>query len=353
MKKLISTTKELNREPISLKDLTVLDKIRHLFYETTGLVLSFFYSGTNSYDFYPQSKKNKYCLMIQKLLGVDQCIKCDNEALSKACSSGEFCIYRCHAGLINAAVPLSFNGEVIGGIYTGQIITEKNISKAQFFELIDKLDLSLDDKEKLYPLFKQVDFFDREKLLMAVQLVKLMAGYIISIENEHSLQKQIFENEEKLLQYENEKVKLQNNLQNLTIQILKDKVNKRSGEELESHSAIGQREQMIQRAQELMQQNYAHPLTCSDVASAVCLSPNYFGTLFGEVTGLSFKGYLNQIRIMESKKLLSETSIPIKQIFTMVGFDDYNYFNRVFRKNVGIPPAAFRKQVINEANQAE
>jgi YesN/AraC family two-component response regulator len=50
-----------------------------------------------------------------------------------------------------------------------------------------------------------------------------------------------------------------------------------------------------------------------------------------------------KLRVQAARDLLKQTSIPIKEIVYQVGFEDYNYFNRTFKRIEGIPPARFRQ----------
>ena len=89
--------KQTGKYVTSLKDLSILDEVRHIFYQTTGLVLSFLYSDEGMYDFYPQYEKNRYCELIQSTPeGLARCLKSDNDALQKANKTGEYCNYKCH-----------------------------------------------------------------------------------------------------------------------------------------------------------------------------------------------------------------------------------------------------------------
>ncbi|MFA7225687.1 MAG: AraC family transcriptional regulator, partial [Sphaerochaetaceae bacterium] len=53
--------------------------------------------------------------------------------------------------------------------------------------------------------------------------------------------------------------------------------------------------------------------------------------------------YLNEVRIDEGKRLLTSTDMPIKEIVPLVGFNDYDYFNKVFKRIAGLTPAAYRE----------
>ena len=137
-------------------------------------------------------------------------------------------------------------------------------------------------------------------------------------------------------------MRLKNDLQQLSILVLKDKVVTTTDSNSMLEANI-QKSTIVKRAQEFIRKNFNLQLTLSDVANAVYLSPNYFSTIFKEISGENFSTYLNSIRIEKAKRLLVETAIPIKQIVPMTGFKDYNYFNRVFKNMVKTPPATFRQ----------
>ena len=52
--------------------------------------------------------------------------------------------------------------------------------------------------------------------------------------------------------------------------------------------------------------------------------------------------HIKNLRIEEAKRLLVETDLPVYQIADQVGFTDYNYFCRVFKKEVGLPAKKYR-----------
>jgi YesN/AraC family two-component response regulator len=54
----------------------------------------------------------------------------------------------------------------------------------------------------------------------------------------------------------------------------------------------------------------------------------------------------HRIKLEIAKSMLQHTNLPIKEIVGQLGFIDYNYFLRLFRSQVGLPPAAFRQSFI-------
>ncbi|MBR2562605.1 MAG: helix-turn-helix transcriptional regulator, partial [Eubacterium sp.] len=72
------------------------------------------------------------------------------------------------------------------------------------------------------------------------------------------------------------------------------------------------------------------------------LNPSYLSTLFKQVTGQTFKEYLNHVRIQEAQRLLTHTDYPIMEISIACGFSDQSYFTKVFRKYTGLTPRQYR-----------
>lgn len=62
-----------------------------------------------------------------------------------------------------------------------------------------------------------------------------------------------------------------------------------------------------------------------------------------EYLGTSIAEYIKDFRMKEAKRLLKETSLPVHTISEQVGFNDYNYFCRVFKKKAGISARKYRQ----------
>lgn len=100
--------------------------------------------------------------------------------------------------------------------------------------------------------------------------------------------------------------------------------------------------EIMKNAIHFITENYAYRITLSDVASETHLNPAYFSSLFKKSTGISFKEYLNLVRIEESKRLLITTEFSIIDIAIGIGFEDQSYFSKVFKKYTGVTPKQFR-----------
>lgn len=100
--------------------------------------------------------------------------------------------------------------------------------------------------------------------------------------------------------------------------------------------------QTMKKAVQYIAKHYAQPLTLEEVAKAVHLNPSYFSTLFKQSLGLSFREYLNMVRVEESKRLLTGTDYSIIDIAIATGFENQSYFSKVFKKYTGMTPRQFR-----------
>jgi len=101
---------------------------------------------------------------------------------------------------------------------------------------------------------------------------------------------------------------------------------------------------LVKRIVAYFHQNYDRPISRREVAEAVGVSENHLTRIFGRELGLSPWDYLNRYRVKQAGELLLRTSDSITSVALQVGFDDPAYFSRVFRKQVGVSPSAFRQQ---------
>ena len=58
----------------------------------------------------------------------------------------------------------------------------------------------------------------------------------------------------------------------------------------------------------------------------------------------TIKNFIITKRIEMGKKLLLETTLPVSVVADQIGFTDYNYFIRVFKKRTSLTPLQFRKR---------
>lgn len=88
--------------------------------------------------------------------------------------------------------------------------------------------------------------------------------------------------------------------------------------------------------------HYAEPISISNLASRVFLTPCYLTHCFKEATGYSPKQYLMRTRLACAKDLLLHTALPVSEVAYRAGFSDVNNFIRTFRRETGTTPLRYR-----------
>ncbi len=84
-------------------------------------------------------------------------------------------------------------------------------------------------------------------------------------------------------------------------------------------------------------------LSVNSVAEEVHLSPVYLTTAFKEDTGRTVKRVLTDVRIEAAKRLLQSTNLPVAEVAAQSGYDNANYFSKLFRQETGKTPNEFRE----------
>lgn len=95
---------------------------------------------------------------------------------------------------------------------------------------------------------------------------------------------------------------------------------------------------------EYVDQHYTEEISRSDLSELLFVDAAYAVKLFKKEFGVSFKNYVIGKRIDMAKRLLQTTDLPINTISDSVGYGNYSYFTRIFKKLTGSTPMDFRSQ---------
>ncbi|WP_026574444.1 helix-turn-helix domain-containing protein [Bacillus sp. UNC438CL73TsuS30] len=99
----------------------------------------------------------------------------------------------------------------------------------------------------------------------------------------------------------------------------------------------------IERGLRFIDENYCRSdLSLEEVANFVQRSPSYFSHILSERRQQTFRQYLAEVRIKKAKNLLSTTSLTVREIAFAIGYDDPNYFSRLFKENTGCSPRLWK-----------
>lgn len=87
--------------------------------------------------------------------------------------------------------------------------------------------------------------------------------------------------------------------------------------------------------------HYAQPLSLRTIAEELHLNASYISQLIKNETGLTYTQYITELRIGKAKEMLINTKLSLAEISEAVGFNDYFYFIKKFKREVGVTPGKF------------
>ena len=85
-------------------------------------------------------------------------------------------------------------------------------------------------------------------------------------------------------------------------------------------------------------------LSLGEISKIFNMSPNYICRIFKEKTGTTLLNYINNLKILEAKKMLVQTDKKIWEISQELGYSNQYYFSMGFKKATGYSPKEYRKQ---------
>ena len=83
----------------------------------------------------------------------------------------------------------------------------------------------------------------------------------------------------------------------------------------------------------------------AEITNELSLNQSYLCKRFKSVFKTTLTDYINDLRIKHAAYLLQSTDYTQQKICESVGFDSLSYFNKLFKKKIGLPPAAFKRQL--------
>lgn len=102
------------------------------------------------------------------------------------------------------------------------------------------------------------------------------------------------------------------------------------------------RSRLIQQVQELVTRDLALDLSVKTIAEKVYLHPVYLSKIYKSETGESLGDYLIRIRMERALYLLKHTNKKIYEITAELGYQNPQYFSKMFKKHYGMTPNEYR-----------
>lgn len=246
---------------------------------------------TNNYDL---SAKH-YCHMIEKTPYYLECEKSDDIYKQKAKKSCNPIKYTCHAGLVEVICPVEINNEVIGYIQCGKFVDkEKKFSSAAKVKAVAQK-YGINERE-LLSCYQDLPVVTAKKLNSTLYLLEKF-------------------------------------IKPLIVALISD-----------GNTAPDEKNNLLISVRNYVYEHISEPITVEDICKNLFIGKRKLYAMLKNDSDQSIKDFILRFKMTEARRLLSYTETPLAEIAESVGFCDYNYFSRYFKKTTGVSPMVYRNQ---------
>lgn len=113
-------------------------------------------------------------------------------------------------------------------------------------------------------------------------------------------------------------------------------------EKLNEFPAVNNKNQYVNKIARYLLENIEKELSMNDLAEKFYLTKNYLGELFKQETGISVGEFINKAKVHRAGILLLESDFKFYQISYILGFNNIEYFTKIFKKIMGETPQNYR-----------
>ncbi len=107
-------------------------------------------------------------------------------------------------------------------------------------------------------------------------------------------------------------------------------------------AAIGEEERLLHSAKEYIRMHLIENINVQDMAGSLHCSASHLMHSFKKSTGKTVIEYVTAQRMEKAKQLLRDSALQVNMVAELVGYEDYSYFSRVFKKETGETPREYR-----------
>jgi len=276
---------------VSVFNLEELNSLFADFYRITGLRIVLLDDQLRELVAQPESRP-EFCQLIRSCTdGSRACAYCDREACRIAAKMDRVHIYRCHAGLTEAVMPLHAGNALIGYVLFGHVFAYDSVDEG--WETISRCCAAYPlDKEALRKACGSRPQISKDYIRSAARILHATASYLI----------------------------------------------------LERMATLRE-DSAAARLDEYLNSNFTQPITAQTICQTLDIGRTRLYKLSQRLYGKGPAQQLRQLRMDRAKALLlGDPDLSISQVAQACGYDDYNYFISVFTQHMGISPGRFRKQ---------
>lgn len=264
---------------------TLADLLKHLHRMTR---ISFSLYDADGHNLYSSSCLSPFCVQLRSADGAcARCCMSENGLISEACRRGKV-VQSCHAGLLEAAVPVTEHGRHVATVLFGEMLRDTPIEQ-QWMET-RALCAWHPNIDALRPLFHDLRVISQDELDSCLRLVYAC-------------------------------------------------ISDAQLEGMPMSSAITDGERLTA----YIDQYYAMPLSLDALCRALSIGKTKLCAVARKESGMSISHLIAERRVRAAQELLKNTDAPIQEIAERVGIPDYNYFSKVFKSSCSMTPSEYRR----------
>lgn len=258
------------------------------FHTLTGIKIALFTESGKELLSYPENHC-PFCEYIRSSHDGNRNCEISNENAFKRCqTTKKLEIYHCHAGLIETVAPLIDNGVIIGYIMFGQITDNPN--EDRLCESLQNVLLKYQNtKNDFSTVLTHISYKSTEQIHATAKILEACTFYVL-YSNMISLRSENF----------------------------------------------------IKNLNQFLLSHLAEDLSVNRLTTEFNISKNKLYDTCANYLSTGIAEHIKNLRITEAKRLLRETDLTVYEIADRVGFNDYNYFCRIFKKETGMPAKKYR-----------
>ena len=140
-----------------------------------------------------------------------------------------------------------------------------------------------------------------------------------------------------------QKINTETNTERIT-KITFEMVIKLAEEARKARSLFSNLSPAISRCVDYIRLHYSEEISLSVLIDIAAMSKASLTRRFLKETGYTISSFIRDTRCYHAKKLLEKTELSIKEISSYVGYEDYNYFTKVFRSVTNLTPSEYRSK---------
>jgi transcriptional regulator GlxA family with amidase domain len=106
-------------------------------------------------------------------------------------------------------------------------------------------------------------------------------------------------------------------------------------------STVRLRTRLLSDAIDIVEAEYAAPISLDDLAHRVAASRRQLQRVFAEIGGTTFREHLTRVRMQHAAEMLASGELPVREVARRVGYRQPAQFAKAFRRQQGVPPSVF------------